>query len=593
MCRQFFDGVTVQQMLREWRAHTALFPYVGYDELDMREYLDIWSSSVSHTMQTAISAVCEEILYHYLPERQYGLYTDWIATVGVVPIQESPSTMARSRERFLTLRNAISEHGTSSPLVAQALDSMVPAFERIVTGLTSAEIPNCGDVTITRRRDNGHIRAFRGTREIHTYVYLDPLAYEDGNLVYATPVAHLYREIARYDSLCRHQKVCQLLNTRPVKIVTMSRHESNTKKIVEMMEKHDKTTDAKKALMKFLLNMSESKSRIGIEDSIESFIQEITPPVVDHSKLLPTRGPNAAGPSVSPYDQAASSERDVRDLFKKQIIKCMEEQLEAQTDEIQDLKMLNQAWERKAEELRSTLSRYGHDLSNSGGDREDLDRLPVMDAIRRVQSMPTDSVSVDDNITVANSFLSQFIPNCDTPGKNLDVFWETEYIRSFKLKKIFTNQGTEENISYSNYTVERVLTPFLTRVLNISGLGPIPEDCLYLSLPELVEMAYKGSKLNQYVRFVCNRELARQRWEQQRAEEALAVQGVHLTASARSQAFRNPASSPYPETRHYISDVRKETTQSHPDWSYGKLHRLKNEQNVQRPADPWRYGDSP
>lgn len=573
----------MQQVLREWRAHATQFPYQGYDEPDMCEYLDIWASSISHTMQSAISLACEEILYRYLPERQYGLYADWLSTIGIVPVQERHVTQAQLRERSSAIRSIVAEHGTASPLTSQSLSGMIPAFERLVNGMTSAEIPNCGDVYVTRRRDNGLIRAFRGNAEIGVYTYVDPLAYDDGHLVHVTPVAHLYKEICRYDSLCRHQKVCQLLNTRPVKVVTTSRHESNSKKIVEMMERHDKTSDAKKTLIKFLLNISESKSRIGIEDSVESFIQDITPSIVDQNRLMPMRGPNASAGAAPPYGAPASADRDVRDLFRKQVIKCMEEQIQSQMDEIQDLRLLNQAWERKAEELKSTLDKHGHDLSQRSDGREDLDRLPVTEAVRTVQNLPPDSLSIDDNALVANSFLSQYIPNCDKPEQILGSFWETEYIRAFKLKKLFTNQGTEENISYSNYTVERILTPFLTHILKIPGLGPIPEDCLYLSLPELVDIAYRDSRLNQYVRFVCNREIARRRWESRRADPT-GPTDAETGATPRRDTTSYNAVTTDREVQRYISGIgRVEHSSPHIN-TYEKLRRLKDEQNVQRPV---------
>lgn len=606
LSKRLFDGVTVRRVTDEWRAHTAVFPYESYGEEDLLEYMDIWALSIKHSVKAAVTRAVQGILYRYVSDEDYCLYVDWLSTLGVVPIQDAADTAQREKDRAAFLNDAILGALGSSPLANEIVAANRAALDAVILSLTSHAVPNSRDVIVERSRKRGDFRGRLGQARLRVYAHCEPLAYEGGRLTYTTPVAHLYAEVRRHAALCRHQKICQLLNTHPVKTVTTSRHELSSKRIVELMEKHDKGSDAKKSIVKFLLNLSESKSKIGIEDSVESFIQDLTPSIMlDQSKLLPQR---AQAPARPPYlapgahDYAESADRDVRDLFKRQIIKCLEEQIESQMEEIQELKLLNQTWERKAEELRGVVARYGHDAARAGLDAadDDLDGVPVAEAVRRVRAVPFDGVSVDDNRVVANSFFSQFIPDTDRSEERLGLLWEQEYMRTFKLRRNVTNQGDEESITYSNYTIDRVLTPFFYNVLELPYLEPVSEEYLFLSPDELVEAAYESSRLKQYVRFVCVRELARVR---------------RLAASAAAARVAGEAAAPYqkPQEQHRGGQQRPQqhqpphrrdggggATTSLPPSAPGaanaavasKLDRLRSSRNVQRADDPRPYGTS-
>ncbi|AFK83942.1 B104 [miniopterid betaherpesvirus 1] len=560
--KTLFDNVTVRRVADEWRTHSALFPYRQYDDRDMEEYLEIWSLSVKQSVLAVVTKTAQDILYKYASDETYCLYVDWLTTIGMVPIRDLRDNPSKQRDRANFINSTVLSNSGSSPLATQMLRESVVLLDRIIAALTLHQIPNSSEVRIDRSRGTGRLRAYmKESHDMRLHIYAEPLAYEDGNLLFVTPIAHLYSEILKHDSLCRHEKLCQLLNTYPVKAITTSRHEMNSKRIVEMMEKHDKTSDAKKSLIKFLLNISDSKSKIGIEDSVESFIQDITPSMVDQSRLLSTRAQQVRPGGQNVYQDQSATDRDLRDLFKKQIIKCLEEQIQSQMDEIEQLKLLNQAWERKAEEFKSMLSRYGHGTTQSSrGYVDNLNRLPVSEAIRQAQSIPFESLSVDDNRIVANSFFSQFVPSTDKSEQKLGNFWESEYMRTFRLRRNVTNQGTEDSITYSNYTVDRVLLPFVYGVLDLPHFEPIPEEYLFLSPNELVEAAYETSRLRQYVRFICNRE------------------------AAKSRAFFLPTERPHPRDtvqephNHQLDHIAPQNT-------LDKIHRLRFRRNVQRDDD--------
>ncbi|AEQ32225.1 protein UL104 [Cynomolgus macaque cytomegalovirus strain Ottawa] len=512
LCKTIFDTITVRQVADEWKIHSTLFPYQALDDEDLENYLLVWSASVRQSVQTGVLGTLRDILYQFADNDDYGLYVDWYVTVGIIPLMDVKSKPAEIAQRAAFIRAAIHKSTETHPLAQDLLNSNLHLLQQVVTHLCGVRIVNSPELRIFKRIKSEKIEAQLKERTINRYIVTEPLAYERNQLFFTTPISHLHEEILRYDSLCRHQKICQLLNTYPVKAVTTSRHEMNCKRIVDMMEKHDRGSDAKKSIMKFLLNVSDSKSRIGIEDSVESFLQDLTPSLVDQSRLMPSRTPGG-GPSASaPPVTNATQDRDIRDLFKKQMIKCLEEQIQAQVDEIQDLKSLNQAWESRVRELRDLLSRYARQRSAQTFEREPkLHHLSITEAVRKAQEVAFNPLAIEDNRVVANSFFSQFIPNTEKLENLLTELWENEYFRTFRMKRLVTAQGAEEAIVYSNYTVERVVIPYLFSVLSLSTLEPIPEEYLHLSFGEIVAAAYDDSKFRQYVELICNREKARRR----------------------------------------------------------------------------------
>ncbi|AAM00741.1 capsid portal protein [Panine betaherpesvirus 2] len=527
VCKTLFDTMTARRVAEEWKLHAALFPYRALDDEDLEQYLLVWSASIRQSVETGVLGTLREILYQYADNDEYGLYVDWWATVGIVPLVDARPKEREVLERAQFVRAAVQRSTETHPLAQELLSANLALLLQVVERLCAVRVANGPEVRVFKKVRSERLEAQLRGKGIRVYVACEPLAYERDRLLLTTPVAHLHEEILRYDGLCRHQKICQLLNTFPVKAVTMSRHELNCKKMVEMMEKHDRGSDAKKSIMKFLLNVSDSKSRIGIEDSVESFLQDLTPSLVDQSRLLPSRAPGGVvGPGPGPGGGgglgAASSvsgglgqERDIRDVFKKQVIKCLEEQIEAQVDEIQDLRTLNQTWEHRVHELRDLLTRYAsrrEDSVNLGARDAELYHLPVTEAVRKAQeATPFRALPVEDNRLVANSFFSQYVPSTEPLERLLTQLWENEYFRTFRLRRLVTNQGAEEAIVYSNYTVERVTLPYLSSVLGLSALDPIPEAYLHLSFGEIVAAAYDDSKFRQYVELICNREKARHR----------------------------------------------------------------------------------
>lgn len=500
MSRFILNGINISALSSAWTNHKTRFVNADNGRFVLEQF-EIWSDAIKLTLINNIASLLEKLIYTHAGDDKYCRYVDWIVSVGVVPISEI-HTIDRQRNIDIVQREFMSEI-SSYPLFGHLDISQQKTLKRCIEALMVREIPNTPDIRIHRLKSNGLIECFSGKRRLKRYIYAEPIMLEEERLILTTPLARIRYEYARHNELRTHRKICQLLNTNPVKTVTSSRHEMNTRRIVELMEKRDRHVDAKTSIVKFLLNVSDSKSKIGLEDSVESFLQDLTPSV-DQSRLMPSRIPIQSTATTS------SGTQDIRELFRRQVIRCLEDQIQDHVEEIENLKLLNKTWENKTRELRDTLDRYESEGRRTRGPpSSDLQTIDTFSALRRIQNVPNNPVSIDDNRVVCNSFFSQFVPDEKDSDNRLSSLWENEYFRCFRFRKDVTNQGTEDSTSYSNYTIERVLLPFLTSVINFPMLDPIPEEYLFLSLGELATVVYETSKVQRYTDFLRYRETIR------------------------------------------------------------------------------------
>ncbi|ANC96534.1 capsid portal protein [macacine betaherpesvirus 9] len=484
LARMLLNSISIQQINVEWKRHIKLFPF-RKKGISFQEYFNIWYYAIKQLILDEILETINYIIQNF-DNDIFNKYIDWVCTIGIVPF-------ANVRKNKTSLAPLI--RSLSSTLIQDIINNKQAFLTHVLIQISSTVVPDFNEITIAFQQKN--IICLFKNQKIEHLIYSAPYQINDQKL-FTTPVAHLYAEINKYENLQKHRKMCQLLNTFPIKVLTTSKNNIDNKKILELIEKEEKNTDAKKSLIKFLLNLSDSKSKIGITDSIEGFLQEITPSIIDHNKLLLNKG--------NVLRRGQENDRDVRDVFKRQIIKCMEEQIQSQVDEIEALKAANRVFETKIKDLQSIVNvsdNTKHDFMLDA----DIESLSLAKALNKVQSLPFTSVSIEDTRTVANSFFSQYIPDIEYADKKINQLWETEYIRTFRLRRNVNNQGQEDSISYSNYTLELLIIPFMKYILKIKNFELLPEEFLFLSLKEILTALYSDCKIKQYLRLIYLREI--------------------------------------------------------------------------------------
>lgn len=481
------NSISIQQINAEWQRHLKAFPFRSKG-MSFQEYFNIWYYAIKQVILEGILQTINYILQN-LDNDIYNKYIDWICTIGITPIV----TLPKNKVTLTPLAKSI-----SSRLIQEIIRNKQNFLLHILTQISSTSIADFTNINIYRNKSDGNITCLSNNKELEYFVYSAPY-FINNQLLFTTPLAHLYSELNKHENLHRHRKMCQLLNTFPIKVLTTSKNSVDNKKILELIEREEKTSDAKKSLIKFLLNLSDSKSKIGITDSIEGFLQDITPSIIDQNKLLISKG------NLQRRGQD-NNDRDIRDIFKKQIIKCMEEQIQSQLDEIETLKTANRLFENKIKDMHSLINlseTSKHDFTLDS----DIESLSLAKALNKVQSLPFTSVSIDDTRAVANSFFSQYIPDIEYADKKIDQLWETEYTRTFRLRKNVNNQGQEDSISYSNYTLELLLIPFMKHVLKLRHFELLPEEFLFLSLKEIMLAVYSNCKIKHYLRLIYIRQI--------------------------------------------------------------------------------------
>lgn len=508
MCTIFYNNITLKQINDEWKFHSDVFPYTDGKGITFQEYFNTWSDAFQQLIIYESSKVVQDIL-KVIDDENYARYIDWVVTTGIIPIKET-----HQFPRDLSL-NVIMHNLHISRITQRIIQNRSYLVQTIIYQLYNTHIANSNHLMIYVDRRTHDIRCVNDNKNLRVFVYTTPIYHKNG-ISLTTVLSHLFKEIIRSNNLHKHQKLCQLLNTFPVKVLTTSKHEINTKKIMDIIDKEEKASDAKKHIIKFLLNMSGSRSKIGIEDSVESFLQDITPSIIDHDKLMPSREYSTSISNV----QASVHDKNVKAAFKRQILKCMEEQIQSQVEEIHALKKMNEINHSKINELQQIIEQYGHPLNYDVHLNYDFDLIPLATALNKTQNIPFHAINLDEGRTAANSFLTQYVPDTEYSDKRLDRLWELQYYREFKLHRNVTNQGDEDTIEYSNHTVELLILPYLLKILNLKHVDLIPAKYMSLSFLELSNAIFSHSKAKHYLNLIRAQELSRAPYKNIGAEPA-------------------------------------------------------------------------
>lgn len=473
--QKILHTITLNMIMDYWTSSVRGYP--SFENLDLyHAYVDMWAVSLKTVIIHDIINIVNTCYGD--TSRNYELYVDWVVTLGIVPFF--------FREKKHT---ELPDKVYQSTMIKQIIARDISFYNKLYTMLSNITVCNFDNVVIYRRVKDIH--TFHNGRLINTAIVRQPVFLTADITVFATPLQHLYYEILRFDNLRQHRKLCQLLNTYPIKALTVGRDEVDNQKLLDLLERQEKPNDAKKCIIKFLLNLSESRSRVGIEDSVDSFIQELTPSVIDHTKMFPNR--------LAPYHPPTQN-RDVRDLFRKQIMRCLEEQIKDQTTEIDALKQVNVAQENRIQDLQAMLEHQRTD--DPYMDNQDFDTKPLIKNLDDMRRSSFRSTKVEEGRHVVNSFFSQYIPDVMHEEIRLNKIWEREYLRAFHLRKKFNNQGQDDGVVYTGETIDLITLPYLTQIHGLYDLLRVPAKYLEYSEYELISELYEDSMIPKYIYFM-------------------------------------------------------------------------------------------
>ncbi|UVZ34407.1 portal protein [Elephant endotheliotropic herpesvirus 3B] len=493
---KMLNAITLRAVLEYWSECTRSNDMLDSYELSVH-YLNMWAASLKTAILTDMTHIIKYCIEH--AEYNYELYVDWLSTVGLVPFAYRKKK--RGRKGAAEQRSAefdLTAECNLHPFTTSILPSFSDFLRKIHDNFANVRVCNFANVCIYLQDEQFY--AFLEDKLVNLAVVKQPILI-GSEIIFCTPIQHLHYELRRFDQLRAHRKMCQLLNTNPVKVVTTGRDYLDKKRIVELLERQDKPLDAKSSIIKFLLNMSDSKSRIGIDDSIETFMQEVTPSIIDQRRLFPSHRLVAPGGVVPPQQQPPPplGNRDVRDVFRKQIIRCLEQEIKDQAAELQALRDINDAQQGEIVDLKILANKYRREVPES---QPNLDIEDTQVGLDSVAPRAYREVEVLERKHIANSFFSQYVPDINHEENRLNKIFEQEYLRTFHLKKKFNYQGQDDSIVYSSETVDLVVIPYLTEIYPVDDIVVIPTDLLHVTESDILSIIYDEGMVPKFIEFI-------------------------------------------------------------------------------------------
>ncbi|QOE74465.1 portal protein [Elephant endotheliotropic herpesvirus 3A] len=491
---KMLNAITLRAVLEYWSECTRSNDMLDSYELSVH-YLNMWAASLKTAILTDMTHIIKYCIEH--AEYNYELYVDWLSTVGLVPFAYRKKK--RGRKGAAEQRSAefdLTAECNLHPFTASLLPSLSGFLRKIHDNFANVRVCNFANVCIYLQDEQFY--AFLEDKLVNLAVVKQPILI-GSEIIFCTPIQHLHYELRRFDQLRAHRKLCQLLNTNPVKVVTTGRDYLDKKRIVELLERQDKPLDAKSSIIKFLLNMSDSKSRIGIDDSIETFMQEVTPSIIDQRRLFPSHR------LVPPHQQTTLpppppvGNRDVRDVFRKQIIRCLEQEIKDQATELQALRDINDAQQGEIVDLKILANKYRREVPES---QPNLDIEDTQVGLDSVAPRAYREVEVLERKHIANSFFSQYVPDINHEENRLNKIFEQEYLRTFHLKKRFNYQGQDDSIVYSSETVDLVVIPYLTEIYPVDDIVVIPTELLHVTESDILSIIYDEGMVPKFIEFI-------------------------------------------------------------------------------------------
>ncbi|AGE10068.1 portal protein [Elephant endotheliotropic herpesvirus 1A] len=470
---KILQAVTLKSVLDYWTESTNKNDMLDSYELSVH-YLTMWAASLKTTILADVTHIIKYCIEN--AEYNYELYVDWLSTLGMVPFYWRKNKVPFDVAAKCALH----------PFTSEMISDCVPFLTKIYENFASIRVCNFSNVCIYLKE--AQFYAFLNDKLINLAVVKQPVLL-DTEVIFCTPVQHLHYELRRFDQLRSHRKLCQLLNTNPVKVVTTGRDYVDKKRIMELLERQNKPLDAKSSIIKFLLNLSDSKSRIGLDDSIDAFMQELTPSIIDQQRMFPNRLVSSGVPVG----------RDVRDMFKKQIIKCLEQEIKQQATEIQTLREINDFQQGEICDLKVLATKYARDHPEY---QPNLDIEDMQIALDSVAPRAHREVEILERKHIANSFFSQYVPDITHEESRLNKIFEQEYLRTFHLRKKFNYQGQDDYIMYSSETIDLVVIPYLTEIYPVDDIVVIPAELLHVTESEILSHIYDGSMIPKFINFI-------------------------------------------------------------------------------------------
>ncbi|AAT00049.1 JM72 [macacine gammaherpesvirus 11] len=480
---------TYDNVLKDWTNFetTLKTRWRGVEHLTpefKRSTFESWARTVRLTVDQLLLNTINQVL-HTRTVLSYERYVDWVVALGLVPIvRRAPDgeTIARIQAHCQQMRKT---HASGDVTISRIVDKLAQEITAIMTDVTSIYIPDYAEVSV---EFNGDKAAYLGTyrqKDITVEVVSRPIIY-NGRVSFDSPLYRLFTAIMTCHRTAEHAKLCQLLNTAPLKALVGSTCNDMYKDILARLEQSSQKTDPKRELLNLLIKLAENKTVSGITDVVEDFVTDVSQNIVDKNKLFGTG--------------TESTTQGLRKQVSNTVFKCLTNQINEQFDTISNLEKERDDYVKKIQCIETQLLQS---LPEGGRPRHDINILTqnTLQALSGLRD-PTINLSechIPKGSSVVNSFFSQYVPPFMEMLRELTSLWEGEMFQTYNLTPVVDNQGQRTSIAYSQDTVSILLGPFTYIIAKLTHMDLINHSLISLSLHDIADQLYVDSRLFVYI----------------------------------------------------------------------------------------------
>lgn len=456
-----------------------------------------WSTTMKLTVRDLLTTNIYRVL-HSRSVLSYERYVDWICATGMVPAVKKPITQElHSKIKSLRDRCVCRELGHERTIRSIGTE-LYEATREIIESLNSTFIPQFTEVTIEYLPRSDEYVAYYCGRRIRLHVLFPPAIFA-GTVTFDSPVQRLYQNIFMCYRTLEHAKICQLLNTAPLKAIVGHGGRDMYKDILAHLEQNSQRKDPKKELLNLLVKLSENKTISGVTDVVEEFITDASNNLVDRNRLFGQPGETAA--------------QGLKKKVSNTVVKCLTDQINEQFDQINGLEKERELYLKKIRsmesQLQASLGPGGNNPAASApaavaAEAASVDILTgsTASAIEKLFNSPSASLGArvsGHNESILNSFVSQYIPPSREMTKDLTELWESELFNTFKLTPVVDNQGQRLYVRYSSDTISILLGPFTYLVAELLPVELVTDVYATLGIVEIIDELYRSSRLAIYI----------------------------------------------------------------------------------------------
>nr|WHT50179.1 portal protein [Bovine alphaherpesvirus 1]WHT50265.1 portal protein [Bovine alphaherpesvirus 1] len=460
----------------------------------------------------------------------FARYVDWLVCLGLVPLRRHRPRGGGSAAAAAAAPGAASAAGGE---LARRLD--VAGRVLAECEAFAADLLRCaGAVTVLDYDRTEILYNFRERRFAvrdavsgeggECFVLWAPV-WRGGDVLFESPMQRLHGEVLACHALREHARLCQLLNTVPLKVLVGRRAEGaagegapgapSVEKLLGEGEDAAASSSAAR-LIKLIVNMKGMRHIGDISETVRSYLDDTAAGLFDVSDVDTSQpGFGAAGGRRA----AAAGGQQIQDAFRASVVHSINGMLEGYVSNlfktIESLKGANRdladklrASERELQAARErallaaqraadAAARGGAGPAAGGGPGP----LPAGAADGGLGHEVIDiSGLMGPDAYIANSFQSRYVPAYADDVERLSRLWEQELLRCFKLARTANNQGQEVSVVYSNSSISLILAPYFFSVLRVRRFGFLiahQEACR--SEEELCGAVFKKTRLETYL----------------------------------------------------------------------------------------------